>query len=78
MTQTAARVLGIALVASMFACKLTREPPGLPTGPVCVAQNAEKQEVRCPAASNAYSGDNCTCVNAETRAAFWGRVQGGR
>lgn len=78
MIPTAARVLGIAIVASMFACKLTRDPPGLPMDPTCVAQNAEKQEVRCPAPRDSYSGDNCTCVNAETRAAFWGRVQGGR
>jgi hypothetical protein len=77
MTQTTARMLGIAIVPLAFACQLRREPPGLPTGPICIAYNAEKQEVRCSAPPDSTSGDHCTCVDAETRAAFWGRVQGG-
>jgi hypothetical protein len=60
MTQMPARVLAIAIVLVTSACKLSGEPPGLPAGPVCVAQNAEKQEVRCPASSTSYSGDSCT------------------
>ena len=77
MMRTARRLLIVALGVSTFACQPVREPPGLPTGPVCVASNAENQEVRCPAPSHSYTGDNCTCVDSITRVAFRGRVQGG-
>ena len=77
MTQIALRAIAIAIVASTCACRPVRPPPGLPQEPVCIAFNAEKQEVRCPAPPESYSGDNCTCMNSQTREAFWGRVQGG-
>jgi hypothetical protein len=65
------------LVASLSACRMAPEPSGLPRGPVCVAYDAEKQEMRCPSDPNAYTGDACSCTDTRTGVAFRGRVHGG-
>jgi hypothetical protein len=77
MIPIAIRILAVAIVTSAYGCHPMREPPGLPEGPVCVAYNAEKQEVKCTAAPESYSGDSCTCADSTTGAAFYGRVRGG-
>jgi len=75
--QTATRLLGLSILLAVCGCRLAGEPPGLPEDPTCIAQDADGREVTCAAPPRAYSGDRCTCVNAETRAAFVGRVKGG-
>jgi hypothetical protein len=70
-------LFGVAMVALALGCKPTRTPEGLPSHPVCVAHDADMREVRCPASPDSYSGDRCTCLDADTRQAFVGRVQGG-
>jgi hypothetical protein len=77
MDTTMTRLLALAIVISAFGCRPSGTPPGLPADPVCIAQDADRQQVTCPAPPRSYTGDRCTCVNAETRAVFVGRVQGG-
>src|SRR6185503_18778082 len=75
---TVRSLLALAVASSVFACRPSGTSPGLPADPLCVAQDADMRQVTCPAPPRSYDGDRCTCVNAETRAVFVGRVQGGK
>jgi len=70
-------LLGMAMMALALGCQLGQVGPGLMEGPVCVARDASMREVKCPADSDSYSGDPCTCVSVDTREDCPGRVQGG-
>lgn len=76
MNATMTRLVGLAIVISMFACRPSGTPSGLPAEPLCVAFDAAGQQVTCRAPKRSYAGERCTCVNADTRAVFVGRVQG--
>ena len=77
MPATMTRLLALTLAISAFACRPSGRPEGVPTDPLCIAQDADMQQVTCPAPPRSYAGDRCTCINAETRAVFVGRVHGG-
>jgi hypothetical protein len=69
----------LVMVCLVVSCTPVRraEGPDALAGPVCIAYDASKQEIQCPAPPHSFSGDNCTCVDSATRETFLGRVRGG-
>ena len=53
-------------------CKLSTTPV---TNPMCLAQDAFGREVQCSPPPQSYEGDRCTCMLANTREVFVGRVR---
>ena len=45
------------------------------SNPMCLAQDAFGREVQCSPPPESYEGDRCTCMLANTREVFVGRVR---
>jgi hypothetical protein len=66
------RTFALCLVAVAGGCSLSTMPA---TTPMCIAQDAYGREVQCSPPPETYEGDRCTCMLANTREVFVGRVR---
>jgi hypothetical protein len=66
------RARALLLVAVAGGSSLSAMPT---TKPMCIAQDAQGRELQCSPPTETYEGGRCTCVLANTREVFVGRVR---